>query len=163
MGNSYQLTLGGQQADSTLYTLITSLEVEEGMDIPAALQICLPISRSDGGDLSYVSDPRFAPLAGIAVVVTAGGTGAQGVATGAVGAVASALGGGSAPTANQCIFDGYVLSQKVRLETGITNSTVNIWAQDASWLMNQTEKAREWVDVRTRRTIHPAIRRTATA
>jgi len=147
MANAYQLTLGGQQADPTLYTLITSLEVEEGMDIPAALQISLPVTRSDKGDLAYVSDARFAPLAGIAVVAIAGGSGAQGVTTGASGAVASALGGGSAPSANQCIFDGYVLSQKVRLETGVTNSTVKIWAQDACWLMNQTEKVREWADV----------------
>ena len=69
----------------TLYTLITSVEVEESMDMPAAIQITMPISRSNGGDLTYVADPRFAPLAPVAVVATAGGSGAAGVATGAVG------------------------------------------------------------------------------
>ena len=146
MATSYQLTLGGQAADDTLYTLITSLEVEEGMDMASAIQISLPVSRSDQGDLAFVSDTRFAPLASAAVVATASG-GASGATSGPGGAVASALGGGSAPSAAQCIFDGYVLSQKLRLETGITNSTVSIWGQDASWLMNQTEKAREWADV----------------
>ena len=40
------------------------VEVEESMDLPAALEITMPVSRASGGDLSYVSDPRFAPLAG---------------------------------------------------------------------------------------------------
>src|ERR1700751_5840535 len=104
MGAPYQMVLGGQQADQTLYTLITSVEVDESMDMPAAIQICLPISRSTGGDLTYVDDPRFAPMAQVAVVATAGGSGASGVATGAVGAVAAAVGGGSAAPGTQCIF-----------------------------------------------------------
>ena len=147
MASSYQLLLGGQQADATLYTLIASVEVEESMDLPAAVEITVPVSRASGGDLSYVADPRFAPLAPVAVVTTGGGSGAAGVATGAVGATAAAVGGGAAPAASQCLFDGYVLSQKLHLETGITNSTMTVWGQDACWLMNQTEQVREWVDV----------------
>ena len=147
MASSYKLLLNGQQADDTLYTLIASVVVEESMDTPAAIQITLPISRAPGGDLTYASDPRFGPLAPVAVVASAGGSGAQGVPSGAVGAVSSALGGGSAPSADQCVFDGYVLSQKLHLETGVTKSMISIWGQDACWLMNQTEKIREWVDV----------------
>ena len=105
MGSTYQLMLGGQQADQTLYTLITSVEVDESMDMPAAIQMCVPISRSNGGDLTYIDDARFAPLATVAIVTTAGGSGATGVATGAVGAVAAAVGGGSAPPGTQCIFE----------------------------------------------------------
>jgi phage protein D len=59
----------------------------------------------------------------------------------------SLLGGGGGAPGNQCIFDGCVLSQKLHLETGTTNSTVVVWGQDASWLMNLTEKTREWVDM----------------
>ena len=66
---------------------------------------------------------------------------------GRAGAAASTIGGGSAPAADQCIFDGYILSQKIHLETGVTNSTVTVWGQDVSWLMNLEEKVREWVDV----------------
>jgi len=139
--------LGGQQVESSLYTLISAVEVDESMDMPAAIQITVSVSRSSGGDLTYVPDRRFAPLAPVAVVATAGGSGAQGVAAGAVGAVASAVGGGSAPSATQCIFDGYLLSQKLHLESGITKSTLTAWGQDACWLMNQTETVREWVDV----------------
>ena len=36
--------------------------------MPAALQITLPVSRDSGGDLTYVGDPRFAPLATVSVV-----------------------------------------------------------------------------------------------
>ena len=57
----------------------------------------------------------------MAVVATAGGSGPAGASTGAVGAAAAAVGGGAAPSATQCIFDGYVLSQKLHLETGTTN------------------------------------------
>jgi hypothetical protein len=147
MGASYRLLLNGQPADNTLYTLIHSVTVEESMDMPTAIEILLPVSRASGGDITYLSDPRFAPLAPLAVVSTAGVSGAQGVAGGAVGVVASAVGGGSAPSGTQCIFDGYVLSQRLHLETGVTNSTLCVWGQDACWLMNQTEKVREWVDV----------------
>jgi hypothetical protein len=147
MSATYQLLLGGQQADQTLYTLITSIDVDESMDMPAAIQIRLPISRSTGGDLTYIDDTRFAPMATVAIVAAAGGSGASGVATGAVGAVASAVGGGSAPPGTQCIFDGYVLAQKIHLETGATNATMTVWGQDACWLMNQTETVKEWVDV----------------
>ena len=57
------------------------------------------------------------------------------------------MGGDGGASGNQCIFDGYVLSQKLHLETGTTNSTLEVWGQDASWMMNLTEKTREWVDV----------------
>ncbi len=147
MGSKYTLMLNGQPADDALKQLIAEADIEESMDMPSAIQLKLPISRSSGGDLTYISDPRFAPLATVSVVATAGGDGASGVASGAVGNVAAAVGGGAAPSAAQCIFDGYFLSQKIHLETGVTNSTIVIWGQDASWLMNQTEKVREWVDV----------------
>jgi hypothetical protein len=147
VASNYQLLIGGQQAEATLYTLIVSIEVDESMDMPAAIQFTLPISRDNSGELTYVSDTRFGPLAPVAIVASAGGTGAPGVGTGAVGAVSSALGSGAAPSAAQCIFDGYVLSQKVHLETGTTNATLTVWGQDACWLMNQTETVKEWVNV----------------
>ena len=61
MASSYQLLLGGQPADPDLYTLIVSIEVEESMDMPAAVQILVPVARSSGGDLAYVSDPARVP------------------------------------------------------------------------------------------------------
>jgi hypothetical protein len=147
MGSNFSILLNGQPADDTLKQLIASTEVEESMDMPSAIQIRVPVSRSSSGDLTYISDARFAPMATVAVVAQAGGSGASGVAAGAAGAVGAAMGSPSAAPAAQCIFDGYVLTQKIHLETGTTSSTLSVWGQDASWLMNQTEKAREWVDV----------------
>ena len=76
MGNSFQIAFAGQAADDTFTTVMTAIEVEEGMDIPSALQITLPVTRSDAGDLAYVSDPRFQPMAAVTLVASAGGTGA---------------------------------------------------------------------------------------
>jgi len=147
MGSNYSIILNGQSADDTLKQLLASTEVEESMDMPASIQIKLPVSRSSTGDLTYIADPRFAPLATLAVVASAGGSGAGGVAAGAAGAVGAAMGSPAAAPAAQCIFDGYVLAQKIHLETGTTNSSLSVWGQDASWLMNQQEIVKEWVDV----------------
>src|SRR5262249_23687840 len=127
-GGGYQLMLNGPPADQDLYTAITSLEVEESMDMPGAGQLSIPITRADDGDLNYVSDGPFGRLASLAVVTTA--TGGSGGA--APAAASAALGGGNAPA--QCIFDGYVLSHRIHLETGATKSTLAVWGQDASWL-----------------------------
>jgi hypothetical protein len=73
--------------------------------------------------LTYVSDGRVKPFTNVAVVATPDG--------------------GS----DQCIFDGFVLSHKLHIQTGIVSSNLEIWGQDASWLMNLEEKVKEWVDV----------------
>jgi phage protein D len=123
MANTFQLLIDGTSVDDALYTALTSLEVEENADLPGAIQLVLPVSRSTPCDLTYVSDGRFRPLANLAVVVTPEGKSAE------------------------CIFDGYVLAHKLHLERGTTASTLQIWGQDASWLMNLEEKVKEWVDV----------------
>jgi phage protein D len=145
MSSSYQIFFDGQPADADFYTAIASLEVEENMDLPGAVQLSLPVSRTQDGDLTYVSDNRLRPMANLAVVVNPSADAASGVAN----AVASIIGGsgGGGGSGAQCIFDGYVLSHKLHLNTGITNSTLAVWGQDASWLMNLTEKVKEWVDV----------------
>jgi hypothetical protein len=123
MANSFSLLVNGQPADPRLITALAALEVEENADLAGAILIKVPLDTTDTGDLTYVSDAIFAPLANLAVVATPQNGGAQ------------------------CIFDGYVLSHKVHLETGTTGSTLEVWGQDASWLMNLEEKAREWLDV----------------
>jgi len=123
MPSTFNLLLNGTPADDKLKTALSLLEVEENADLPGAIQFRVPVSATDGGDLSYVNDARFAPFAHIAVVATPGG---------------------GQP---QCLFDGYVLSHKLHLETGATGSSLQVWGQDASWLMNLDEKTREWTDV----------------
>jgi phage protein D len=123
MASTFQILFNGTPASDDFYTSLVTLEVEENADLPGAIQLDLPVDRTADGDLTLIGDSRFQPLANLAVVVTPEGKGAQ------------------------CIFDGYVLSHKIHLQTGLTNSTLQVWGQDASWLMNLEEKVKEWVDV----------------
>lgn len=123
MASSYKLVLDGAPADEALYGAIGNLEVEENADLPGAIQFTLPVDRSQAGDLTFISDARIKPFANLAVVATPEGK------------------------APECIFDGYVLSHKLHLQRGVTASNVQVWGQDASWMMNLEEKIKEWVDV----------------
>ena len=123
MASTYQLLLNGTPADDTFQAALKTLEVEENADLPGAIQLALSVDRSDQGDLTFVNDRGLQPFANLAVVVSPEG----------------------GPDA--CLFDGYVLSHKLHLETGVTNSRLEVWGQDASWLMNLEEKAKEWVNV----------------
>jgi phage protein D len=123
MASTFQLLLDGSAIDDDFYKSMGSLEVEENIDLPGAFQFSLPVSRTSDGDLTYVSDGRVKPFVNVAVVATPDGGAAQ------------------------CIFDGFVLSHKLHIQTGVVNSTLEVWGQDASWLMNLEEKVKEWVDV----------------
>jgi phage protein D len=60
---------------------------------------------------------------------------------------AASAGPFAAAGATQCIFDGVVLSHKIRLTTGTSRASLTVWAQDVTWLMNLQEKTREWIDL----------------
>jgi phage protein D len=123
MSATFQFLLNGDPADDALLAQMGTLEIEENADLPGAIQLTLPVDSDGNGDLTYANDPRFQPFSNLAVVVTpAGGS-------------------------DECIFDGYVLSNKLHLQKGTTGSTLQVWGQDASWLMNLQENAQEWVDV----------------
>lgn len=122
MSTLFDILIGGTAAKD-FDADIVELEVEENADLPAAFSLTLPVSLASGGDYDTVSDQRLAPLSNIAVTAQA------------------------ADGKTHCLIDGYVLSQAVHLDTGTAKSTVKVWGQDASWLMNTTEKTREWVDV----------------
>jgi phage protein D len=121
LAHSFQLVLGdpGRPAAPDFYARIGSIEVEENADLPGAIQITLPIGAT-AGDLDLVGDERFAPYARIAVVVSVTGN----------------------PDA--CIFDGYVLSHKIHVERGTTGSTLRVWGQDTTCIMNLEDKTKEW-------------------
>jgi phage protein D len=123
VAHSYQILASGNPVAENLYGALTSLEVEENADLPGAIQLSVSIAADGSGDLTYVNDATFIPSANLAVVVTADGQ------------------------APECIFDGYVLSHKLHLDRGITASKLDVWGQDASWLMNLLETTKEWADV----------------
>ncbi|MEO8597307.1 MAG: hypothetical protein ABI759_28570 [Candidatus Solibacter sp.] len=123
MPNAFRLLFDGEPATDDLYTQLASLEVEESLDMPGAFELELPVSRTTGGDLSFINDSQFQPYVNVAVVAFAESQPAE------------------------CIFDGFVLSSKLHVESGAFNSKMHIWGQDASWLMNLEEKVKEWTDV----------------
>ncbi len=123
MPSTFQLIIDGAPADEDLYSALSLVEVEENVDLPGAIQLTLPVNRSAEADLTFVSDERFKPFGNLALVAQVE-DGPQ-----------------------ECLFDGYVLSHKLHVETGVTASTLKVWGQDAEWLMNLEEKAREWVDL----------------
>ncbi len=122
MSGTFDIVIGGQ-ASADLASDMIALEVEESADLPGAFRLTLPIKRGSGGDLDILGDSRLGPWSNIAVIAKAG----------------------DGPV--QCIFDGYVLSQKVHLDTGTVASLLKVSGQDATWLMNVEEKTREWSDV----------------
>ena len=123
MTSSFQFLIDGTAADDDLLNVMGLLEIEENADLPGAIQVSLPVDSDGNGDLTFVNDARFQPYVNLAVVATPEGQ------------------------SDQCIFDGYILSNKLHLQKGTTGSTLQVWGQDASWLMNLEEKAKEWVDV----------------
>lgn len=121
--SSYQIWVDGKAADGGLYANLSSLEVEENLDMPGAIQLHFPVTRTEQSDLTFVNDSRLKPFANLAVVASVEGK------------------------SDECIFDGYVLAHKLHLQRGVVDSRLEVWGKDATWLMNLEEKAREWVDV----------------
>lgn len=119
-GSAIALSLGGKAVGGDFYKTIELLEVEENADRPDALQLRVPVNRTASGDLRYVGDGTFEPYTNITLTVTAPGKAAQ------------------------CIFDGYALAWKLHLDRTGSCSTLEIWARDASWLMNVSDTVAEW-------------------
>jgi hypothetical protein len=120
---AYQIFVDGSPVNPDLYGAVTSVEVEENADLPGAAQMDIPVLWRPPGTLTYVDDASLAPYVNLAIVVTAHGQ------------------------QPECIFDGFILSHKLRLDRGTGSSSLQVWGQDASWLMNLTETAKEWADV----------------
>jgi phage protein D len=117
--STYQVLFDGTPAGQDFYDMVSTLEIEENADLPGAFSLQLPVAAKDG-ELSWVGDARIGPYANVAVVATPEG-GDQ-----------------------HCIFDGYVLTHKLRLPSGPAGATVDVWGQDASVLMGLTETVKEW-------------------
>jgi hypothetical protein len=122
MSLTVQLGVGGKPVPDALYDAIAQLEIEESSDQPGALVLQLPANRTSAGGLQFVGDGTFEPRTNITLTVTVGASGSQ----------------------SHCLFDGYVLSWRLHLDRASTSSTTEVWAQDASWLMNIDDQVVEW-------------------
>lgn len=124
MPNALQIFSGIIEADDeSLCKSFGSIEVEESVELPGAIEIIVPLDATPARDLTRLGDASIQPYANLAIVVHVEGR------------------------PSECIFDGYVLSHKLHLETGTASSSLKIWGQDASWLMNLEEHAREWTNM----------------
>ncbi len=121
--DNYQIFVNGSAMNAEIYGVLTSLLVEEHAELPGAIELHVPIASDGSGDVTRINDAAFQPYANLAVVVTPAGGDAQ------------------------CIFDGYVLSHKIHFDRGLTASTLQVWGQDRSWLMNRVETVHEWPDM----------------
>jgi len=120
MATSFVLSVAGGRAASTALTeALQSIEIEENADGPDAMTITLPVNRTSAGGLTYVDDGSFEPYTQVSVVLTAG-------------------------PSTQCVFDGYVLSWRLHVDRSSAESSIRVWAHDASWLMNLDDVVREW-------------------
>ncbi len=122
MSVKIQLCVDGSPVPESFYDAISQLEIEESSDQPGALLVRLPANRTSAGDLQFVGDGTFEPMANVTLTITPAARGSRA----------------------QCIFDGYVLSWRLHLDRASTSSTIDIWAQDASWLMNLDDHVVEW-------------------
>lgn len=123
MLHNYQLFVDGTGVGEEIYGVLSSIVVEEHADLPGAIEIQLPIAADGAGDITRINDNALRPYANLALVVTPAGGDAQ------------------------CIFDGYVLSHKMKLDRGLSAATLRVWGQDASWMMNRAETVHEWADM----------------
>jgi phage protein D len=115
--------LDGTGVADSLYDMIDSIEVEENADRPGALQLRMPIARTESGELSAIHEAIAAPMANVALVARVDGA------------------------EPECLFEGFVLSQSIHVDAGLTAAYADVYAQDASWLLEQEFKSREWADV----------------
>lgn len=115
-----QLSVGGSPVPDEFYDAISQLEVEESSEGSDTLLLRLPVNRTSGGDLQFIGDGTFEPFTPITLVMTPAGKSAQ------------------------CVFDGYLLAWQLHLDRSSGSSTVDMWAQDASWLMNVADTSVEW-------------------
>ena len=122
MSVTIQLCVAKSPVPESFYDAISQMEIEESSDQPGALLLRLPANRTSAGDLQFVGDGTFEPMTNVTLTVTPAAQGSK----------------------PQCIFDGYVLSWRLHLDRASTASTIDIWAQDASWLMNVDDHVVEW-------------------
>ena len=135
MVNALQFLSNGKDDHESVCQFFSSIEVEESVDLPGAMEITLPLNATNARDLTFLASSTIQPYANISLVANTG-----------IGS-------------SECIFDGYVLSHKVHLETGTTNSTVKVWCQDASWLLNLQERVHTWENMTDREVAEEIFKR----
>lgn len=135
---AYQIAFDGTPAEDALYGDVLLLRVEESLSLPTAFQLQLATKLSDTGSWDYLDDDRFALFSKISIKV---GFSAAGGLAGALGSASSSPGGddGLVP-----VFDGYVTSLNLDVDSEPGKSRIDVRGMDTSVLMSLEEKIATW-------------------
>lgn len=138
---AFQISFSGTAVEQAFYGDVLMVRVEENTGSANAFQLHMQSTQASDGTWSYVEDDRFALFTPISIQM--GFTAASGLA-GALGAAASALGGGAPGGGGNDglvpVFDGYVTSIRFDTASAPGSTTVEVAGLDASVLMSLEEK-----------------------
>jgi hypothetical protein len=135
---AYQIAFGGTPAEQDLYGDVLMLRIEESISLASTFELQLATKRSDTGVWDYLDDARLALLAKVSIKV--GFTGSGGLSA-ALGASVGTPGGNDGLIA---LFDGYVTSVNLDVDSQPGNSRIEVCGMDTSVLMSLEEKIATW-------------------
>jgi hypothetical protein len=118
---TYSLWVNGSQSED-LMELVSELEIEESVDLLGAFLLHVEPQVADD-DIEAFKHDALKPMTNIAVT--------------------AAVEEGD----QVCLIDGYVLSHRIHLLHGVADSSLEVWGQDASVLMNREEKVCPFPDM----------------
>ncbi len=134
---AYQIAFAGEAASQDFYGSVVSLTVEENTSAASTLDMRLATRRKDDGSWELLDDPRFELFTKISV--KAGFSGGQGLA-GALGG----LTGSSGNDGLEPVFDGFVTSVHLSLQSDPGATFIDVHAMDSTVLMSLEEKVARW-------------------
>jgi phage protein D len=139
-----QIAFNDTPVDQGLYGDMVSLTIEENTGMANTFQMQLSTRLADDGTWNYLEDDRFALFNKTSIKI--GFTAGSGLA-GALGAAASALGGGDNNDSLIPVFNGFITA--VHFESGSEpgQSHLNVSGMDTSVLMSLEEKIATWKDM----------------
>ncbi len=132
-----KIVLNGMSASQELGPDLVSLTVTENTNMATTLTLRLATKPDDKGAWTYLEDARFDPFTKISVKL---GFASGGGLAGALGAAASALGGGGGNDGLEPIFDGYITSVHLSLGSEPDEAHVEVSATDTCVLLSLEEK-----------------------
>jgi phage protein D len=139
-----QIVLNGESVSQELGPDLVSLTVTEHTSMATTLTMRLATKPDDQGAWTYLEDARFDPFTKISVKL---GFASGGGLAAALGAVASALGGGGGNDGLDPIFDGYITSVHLSLGSEPDEAHVEVSATDTCVLLSLEEKIHTWKDM----------------
>lgn len=135
---AYQIAFSGNAVGEDFYSNVVSLTVEENSGTANTFHLRLATSLQNDGSWAFLDDDRLALFTGVSIKIgfTSGG--------GLAGALGSLLGGGGGNDGLERVFDGYITSARLSLDSQPGDTYVDVGGMDTSVLMSLEEKITTW-------------------